>query len=78
MSLNIQLRGADYEIDGNVITLRSDSRTTVYRLPRRKPRVSVMPSGRGNSQLLIGGFTKTDVTVIGPNAAIEQLKEAVL
>lgn len=64
--------------DDNVVTVRSDLSVATYRLPARKPRVSLQRLGKGRSRLLLGGFTTTSVTIDGPTAEIEALREALV
>lgn len=65
-------------VDGVVVTLVTEHSVTVLRLPRNARRVTVERAGRGLSRLILGGFKSVTVTVTGPTAKIEQLKEAVL
>lgn len=65
-------------IDDNVIHVRTRAATSTYRLPRRKPRVTIQRIGAGSEQLVIGGFATTLVTVTGPSETVHQLREAVL
>jgi hypothetical protein len=64
----------------NIIHVASNSGQiqSRYVLPRGRPRVTIDRIGRGRARLLIGGFTTTTVTVVGPTAAIEALRTAVL
>lgn len=49
-----------------------------YALPRGRARVTVDRTGKGRARLVIGGFTTTTVSVVGPVSTIEKLREAVL
>ena len=49
-----------------------------YLLPRGKPRVTVDHIGHGRARLVLGGFTTTTVSVVGPSETIAKLREAVL
>lgn len=66
------------EVAGNRITVSNDQRVAVYTLPKGARRVIVEKAGRGQSRLILGGFTKATVMVTGPTKIIERLREAVL
>lgn len=67
-----------YEVAGNRVTVSNDQRVAVYTLPKGSRRVIVEKAGRGQSRLILGGFTKATVMVTGPTKIIERLREAVL
>lgn len=65
--------------EGNrITTVDAFGGTTVVKLPRGRPRVSMFVLGSGRAQLVIGGFTTTTVAVTGPVEAIQALREEVL
>ena len=75
--MNIIL-SSDSEVVENTVTIRGEHSTTTYRLPRKRPRVTVERVGRATSRLVIGSFDRVSVTVTGPSTTIERLRESVL
>lgn len=70
--------GGQWHIDENRVTVISETCTTVFTLPKGQRRISLLRTGHGRGQLSIGGFKALTVTVVGPLAAVNRLRDAVL
>lgn len=70
--------GSGWWLDANRVTVRTDMSLSVFTLPKRSPRIIIQRLGRGRSQLVVGGWTRTAITVTGPEDAINRLREGVL
>jgi len=75
---NIDLTNADYDVDDSFITVRRGKATSHYRLPRKRPRITVHEFEQGRGRLEIGGFNAIAVTVLGPLEVVRRLRDAVL
>lgn len=64
--------------DGNRVTVRGERTLSTYTLPKGARRVTMARLGKGQSQLVIGGFKSVTVTANGPSEHIERLRMEVL
>lgn len=74
----LRLEGDAWSIDGATVTITTATRQSIYRLPKSARRIVLETLSRDRARLILGGFTTTTVTVVGPKSCIEQLREAVL
>lgn len=76
--MNIVLPAEGWTIQGNVVTIEGATSTSRYALPRGSRRIVTETLGKGRTRLILGGFKSVTVSVCGPAAEIEALREAVL
>lgn len=87
--MNITLEGAEISspnttttagwwVDRERVNVRTADSLSTFNLPKHNKRVVIYRHGNGRAQLALGGFKTTTVTITGPHAVIEKLREAVL
>lgn len=80
MSKNIVLDPDDakWRVTGRRVEILGEVAHETYTLPKGCRRVVVQSAGRHRSQLVLGGFSSTTVTVTGPSYVIKRLRDEVL
>lgn len=87
--MNIDLSGAEISspnttttpgwwVDRERVNVRTRDSLSTFNLPKHSKRTVLYRHGNGRSQLVLGGFKTATVTITGPAATIESLREAVL
>ena len=75
--MTLDLTTRNFTIEGNVITITSETRIERYRVPKGRDRISVEWGRGGRAILTVGTLRSMTMRVVGPSPDIAQLLEAV-